>query len=78
MDKFVTAIRRYFLDLNDSNLKETPRREKFLVLLNDLNSVIVDSGSIQGTLARRRSLAREAAALELEEINTAVKRMLDA
>ena len=36
MDKYTTAVHRYFLELKDSQLKETPRREKFLVLLKEL------------------------------------------
>ena len=36
MDKYLTAVHRYFLERKDSQLKETPRREKFLVLLKKL------------------------------------------
>ncbi|MGA2976496.1 MAG: hypothetical protein ABSF77_14400 [Spirochaetia bacterium] len=42
MDKFVTAVHRYYLELKESGLKETPRREKFLVLLKELFPASVD------------------------------------
>jgi hypothetical protein len=36
MEKYVQAIQRYYADLKSSSLKETPRKEKFLILLKEL------------------------------------------
>ena len=42
MEKYIKAIQKYCIDLRASNLKETPRKEKFLVLLKELFPNAVD------------------------------------
>jgi len=42
MEKYLEAIQRYCTDLKGSSLKETPRKEKFLVLLTELFPTAVE------------------------------------
>ena len=42
MEKYRQAIQKYYLDITNTDLKETPRKEKFLALLKDLFPNCVD------------------------------------
>ena len=42
MERYLEAIQRYYADLKGSSLKETPRKEKFLVLLKELFPTAVE------------------------------------
>ncbi len=42
MDKYREIVKKYYLDIKNRNLKEEPRREKFLSLLKDLFTNSID------------------------------------